>query len=125
MSQVLLTDRISRRGRRNARVKRRPTQNERLAQEFWSRRGEWISLVEILNIRPRISQFSARIWELRHRWGLDIENRKVWVDGECHSWFRLVEPQSSSAPASAAKPAEKPGELFPGYSPEMRHRDDG
>ena len=64
-------------------------------------------LPEILSLG--ISQYSARIHEARHRWGLDIENRVETVKGKKHSWFRLVE---SRPKARAERPVPVAG-LFP------------
>jgi hypothetical protein len=36
-----------------------------------------------------ILQQNARLWELKHLHGYDIENREEWVDGVCHSAYRL------------------------------------
>ena len=60
---------------------------------------EWVSLPEILDLR--VSQYSARIFELR-RLGCEILNRTEWRDGQLCSWFRLV-----SAPVSLPNPSEK------------------
>ncbi len=49
-------------------------------------RGGWVPLPEITNCA---AQYNARIFELR-RLGFRIENRTRKVNGQRHSWFRLV-----------------------------------
>jgi len=70
-------------------------------------KAQWVPLPEILSLR--ISQYSARIHEARHKWGLKIENRTETVNGAKHSWFRLLESESR---APAEWPAPVAG-LFP------------
>lgn len=53
-----------------------------------SRAGEWVPLPEILELG--CAQYNTRIKELRDEWGFPIENRTETVNGERHSWFRLV-----------------------------------
>lgn len=65
---------------------RRPTQRERILSLLAG--GEWIPLPKILALN--IAQFGARILELR-RDGHNIENRVEEVNGETHSWYRLIE----------------------------------
>lgn len=71
--------------RRDAHAK--PTQRDRVLNLLREANGEWVSLTRILELR--IAQFGARILELR-RAGHNIENRTEEVDGETHSWYRLV-----------------------------------
>ena len=95
-------------------LENRPSQTARIVNLLRSRSPQWVSLPEILNLR--ISQYSARIHQARHQWGLPIENRTEIVGGEKHSWFRLVEP---SKPGSIRKsnsgpsiPLRQPTSLF-------------
>src|SRR5579884_1887950 len=122
-------------------MKRQPSAESRILHVLQASYPEWTPAP----VLARISlQYSARLFSLRKR-GWQIANRVEVVNGVKHGFFRLAQPmswpnprrksraplssnlasQSSSAPAPAAEPAEKPGELFPGYSPETRHRDDG
>ena len=107
---------------RRATLEIRPSQTSRIVDLLRSRSPEWVPLPEILDMRPRISQFSARVWEARHRWGLSIENRVENVGGEKRSWFRLIEPtQDVTRPGvlRAYPPAAlTPGSLFDELAPE-------
>ena len=58
----------------------------RQAASVLSARGDWVPLPKILELR--ISQFGARIFELRPM-GLRIVNRTRTVAGVKHSWYRL------------------------------------
>lgn len=88
----------------------RTTQTSRIVNLLRSRSPEWVPLPEILNLR--ISQYSARIHQARHKWGLPVENRTEIVNGEKHSWFRLVEApaaESRTVPkTSAGGPCSRP-----------------
>jgi hypothetical protein len=79
-------------------LERRPNQTERLVTKLRERLGEWVPLPELLDIRPRIAQFSARIYEARHKLGLHIENKVETINGEKHSWFRLLEHPAALRP---------------------------
>lgn len=72
---------------------RRPTQTARIVALLRERSPHWVPLPDILELR--ISQYSARIFQARHEWGLNIENRCENVDGVKHSWFRLIEPKKA------------------------------
>jgi len=50
-------------------------------------RGGWVPLPEILKVGG--AQFGARLYEIRHRLGLKVENRKEHHSGQTHSWYRL------------------------------------
>jgi len=78
-------------------LENRPTQTERLVTLLRERSPSWVPLAEILNLR--ISQYGARVYQARHEWGLNIENRVEIVEGEKHSSFRLV-----SRPTAAVRP---------------------
>src|SRR5690348_11677392 len=73
------------------RLEKRPSQTARLVSLLRSRSGQWVPLSEILDMSPRITQFSARIWEARHEMGLEIKNKFEVKDGHKLSWFMLVE----------------------------------
>ena len=77
-------------------LEHRPNQTRRLVNFLRSRNGQWVPLPEILAMH--ISHYSARVWEARHRWGLNIENRTKTINGERHSWFRLVETTALTTP---------------------------
>lgn len=66
-------------------------------------RGSWVALPEILALG--IAQYGARILELR-RQGFTIENRTEHVDGERHSWFRLIKCPPQAAPVPVRHLAE-------------------
>ena len=85
----------------------RKTQRQRLYDLLSSR--QWVSLPQILDLR--ISQYSARVYELRQM-GAVIENRTEWKNGELCSWFRLVSAPVT-LPNPSASPEPKPeGTLF-------------
>lgn len=50
-------------------------------------RNEWVPLYSILALG--VAQYNARIYELRGE-GHVIENKTAHVNGEVHSWFRIV-----------------------------------
>ena len=75
---------------RSSALENRPTQTARIVAMFRERSPNWVPLTDILALR--ISQYGARIYQARHKWGLNIENRTETIDGKKHSWFRLVEP---------------------------------
>ena len=70
----------------------RATQRSRILELLVAAHGEWVPLPQILALR--ISQVGARILELR-RSGFNIENRTEIIDGQRHSWYRLI---TKSAP---------------------------
>jgi alkylated DNA nucleotide flippase Atl1 len=55
--------------------------------------GAWVALPEVLELG--IAQYNARVYELR-RLGFAIENRTERVNGQRHSWFRLVQSPTQS-----------------------------
>lgn len=58
--------------------------------------GGWVPLPEIMKCA---AQYNTRIFELRRR-GFNIENRTETVNGERHSWFRLVSsPDAPGVPS--------------------------
>lgn len=62
-------------------------------------RGEWVGLPEIMKCA---AQYNARVFELRGL-GFKIENRTETVEGERHSWFRIL-PSTSDKPEPEAVP---------------------
>jgi hypothetical protein len=99
-------------------LKARPSQTACIVNLLRSRSPHWVSLPEILELR--ISQYSARIHQARHDWGLNIENRTQTVGGKKHSWFRLVEqgiPLVSACPVPQGA-ASLFGELAPERYPD-------
>ena len=67
----------SQKGRQLARLRRDP--------------GAWVPAYELRNPdgKGEILQQNARLWELKHVHGYAIENRELWLDGVCHSAYRL------------------------------------
>ena len=51
------------------------------------------------DLKPRISDLTTRIWELRHRYGLVIENRTERQDGEVCSFYLLARDSREAATA--------------------------
>jgi helix-turn-helix protein len=64
----------------------RTGQRELLLTMFQRAKGAEVPLTAILQLR--ISQFGARIFELR-REGYVIKNRTEHINGAVHSWYRL------------------------------------
>ena len=77
----------------------RHTQRERLLAVLIDARGAWVPLPTILDLR--ISQYSARIAELRGL-NFNIENRIEVKDGVRHSFFRLTKESQPANPRPAA-----------------------
>jgi hypothetical protein len=95
----------------------RPSQTARIVSLLRERSPHWVGPPEILELR--ISQYSARIHQARHKWGLPIENRTRIVGGKKHSWFRLVEnPRLLSALQPEYSAAVSPPSLFGELAPE-------
>ncbi len=74
---------------------KRTSQDGRILALLEAHAGEKVPLSMILDLRPRISQYSRAIHTLRHKYGFRIENgcdegRPDWT------WFRLLEPITSS-----------------------------
>jgi Helix-turn-helix domain len=63
------------------------TQRARILSLLVQAKGAEVPLSAILDLR--ISQFGARIYELRKKLGFRIVNRTERVDGQTRSWFRL------------------------------------
>lgn len=63
-------------------------------------KGEWVELPHLLRIA---AQYNVRVLELR-RAGFGIENRTARVDGQVHSWFRLLrEPGEDAGPTKESE----------------------
>ncbi len=76
-------------------------QRARILALLVNARGRWVPLPEILELH--ISQFGARIFELR-RTGFQIENKIERDDsGVVHSWYRLLRSASAPAPPNPAE----------------------
>lgn len=88
---------------RRTTLERHPTQTERIVALLRERRGQWVPLTDVLALR--ISQYSARIFQARHELGLNIENRVEIVNGEKHSWFRLVEDREPAPVPAVTRPS--------------------
>ena len=53
---------------------------------YWN----WVQLWEILDLQPRIVDINTRLWELRHKRDLNIQNKKWRVNGVTRSAYRLL-----------------------------------
>jgi hypothetical protein len=112
-------------------------QRDRILAVLIKARGERVPLCDLLGIA---AQYGARLYEIRHKLGLNVENKTQEVDGVRHSWFRLIPRPSSSLRLEEKKPPVTYSQggnrkrhggsefltpsLFGDLSPE-RHRDDG
>jgi hypothetical protein len=66
-------------------------QQERILELLKSRGyGQWVQLWEILDLQPRIVDIGTRLFELRHKRDLNIQNKKWRVNGVTHSAYRLL-----------------------------------
>jgi hypothetical protein len=64
--------------------------------------GAEVPLPAILALSPRIAQHTARITELRHA-GYDIRCRSEWVNGDRHTFYRLVANKGNRASLSQTR----------------------
>jgi hypothetical protein len=78
--------------------------------------GAWVPCYQLSNIAL---QYNSRVWSLR-RLGYNIENRAERVNGERHSWFRLVSPPPKTQEPS--KP-DQPKCSESGYMKRRRQED--
>jgi hypothetical protein len=78
------------------------TQRAQILRILVDAKGDWVPLPKIMACA---AQYNARVLELR-RLGFAIENRTEHVDGERHSWFRLVK----SPPSVDRAPVQEAGE---------------
>ena len=72
------------------RLENRPTQTARIVALLQEQSPNWLPLPQILSLR--VSQYAARIYQVRHEWGLTIENWVEVIEGKKHSRLRLVTP---------------------------------
>lgn len=72
------------------------SQAGRILHLLESARGASVSLNDLLALR--ISQYGARIHELRHKYGFRIENGTEPGRSD-HTWFRLITKQPQSPPS--------------------------
>ncbi len=99
----------------------RQTQCAKLLRLLIGARGSWVPLAEILDLK--ISQFGSRLWEIRHRLGLNVENRmETTADGVKLSWYRLRPSVPTPAPKSEEPPANQES-LFGDLTPQRRYPD--
>lgn len=97
----------------------RQTQCERILRLLLDAHGSWVALPEIMACA---AQYNARIFSLR-RAGHNIENRTQEVNGECHSWYRLVDSPTVPAPSNSSDwysrttGRKRPGEPTPDLGP--------
>ncbi len=64
-------------------------QQQKILGLLQSHRNEWVPLPQILALG--VAQYNSRIKELRGKGHL-IQNKVERVNGEKHSWFRIVVP---------------------------------
>ncbi len=57
---------------------KRKSQKERILELLEKNRWQWVSVVDILRLSPKIAQYNARIFELREDW-YQIWNKTMWV----------------------------------------------
>jgi hypothetical protein len=96
------------------------SQRDRILRRLIEARGDEVTAPELARIGGL--QFQTRIYELRHEFHFQIENRTERVEGgQVHSFYRLV---SAPLPITEHKDSRAiEDSLFPNQ-PE-RHRDDG
>jgi hypothetical protein len=86
------------------------TQRSAILRLLTDARGSWVPLPEILKCA---AQYSARIHELRRELasrGLEIQNRTQRINGQRHSWFRLVQKERETPKSPDPKVSEIPWE---------------
>ena len=82
----------------------RKTQCAAILRLLKDARGEWVPLSKILDLH--IGQYNARIFELRHELGLQIENKTDRDEsGQVISWYRLISATQLPADRSALNEA--------------------
>jgi hypothetical protein len=102
----------------------RNTQRAKVLGRLIEARGEEIPAPELARIGGL--QFQTRIWEIRHKLGIEVENRTERRDGQVLSWYRLV-PNATAplaplpAPVSPDNPQSET--LFGNISPERSYRE--
>ena len=58
--------------------KKRPSQKDRILNLLKKNKGKWVSVVDIMRLRPKIANHTARITELKQKWH-QIFNKTKWV----------------------------------------------
>lgn len=106
----------------------RTTQRDRILARLVAARGGWVSSAELSLISL---QYGARVFEIKNKLGLKIENRTKTVNGTKHGEFRLVTGPTAEPDRMAkarewiagarAEPAEPKATLF---DMERQHFDD-
>lgn len=66
------------------------TQRRRILDLLSENVNQWVPLYKIMDLRPRIAQYNARIKDLRDIDGFEILNDLRTIDGEKHSCYMLV-----------------------------------
>ena len=59
-------------------IKKRKSQKERILELLQRNRWQWVSVVEILRLTPKIANHTARLTELKKDWH-QIFNKTMWV----------------------------------------------
>ena len=100
-----------------SRTDSRNSQRGRALRLLIEARGGWVSAPELANVGGL--QFQTRVYELRHKLGLHIENYVECRGGKRFSRYRLVPGPAASAPEASDNwtPLES-GSLFGDLSPE-------
>ena len=96
------------------------TQRGRILKRLLEARGAEVAAPELAQIGGL--QFQTRIYELRHKFGFQIENRQERTAGQIHSWYQLL-PRATESSLQPAATQNNP-RLFPDDAP-LRHLDLG
>jgi len=59
-------------------IKKRKSQKERILELLQKNRWQWVSVVDILRLTPKIANHTARLAEIRKDW-YQIFNKTMWV----------------------------------------------
>ena len=109
---------------RNHRTVRPNSQKGRQLARLRRDQGAWVPAYELRNPdgKGEILQQNARLWELKHLHGYDIENHEEWIDGICHSSYRLKPEMLTGASRDGEAPQPT---LFPpaNLKSELRYPD--
>jgi len=65
------------------------SQSSRIRELFTDHPLRWIPLYEIMDMKPRIANYTMRISELR-KTGMEIRNKSVVIDEVVHSAYMYV-----------------------------------
>jgi hypothetical protein len=102
------------------------SQCERILELLRRADGEWVGAPTLALVSI---QYSSRLWTIRHRWGIAVENKVETVNGTKCGWFRIVpeaEKRAMAALVPAPEPESKPdATLFDLGKRSIQHRDDG